>query len=64
MAEAQRRMDELRSQADCLRGAKRFFVCPGEECRDCEASELCDATKLIDESCADPVDDRAKGEGK
>ncbi|HWR10292.1 MAG TPA: MerR family transcriptional regulator [Rectinemataceae bacterium] len=42
--EAQRRMDELRSQADCLRGSGRFFACPGEDCGECDTSEFCDMT--------------------
>ncbi|MFA5852719.1 MAG: MerR family transcriptional regulator [Spirochaetales bacterium] len=61
IAEAQRNLDELEAQADCLRGTERFFACPGEECRDCETSDFCDATWFVDQSCADPTDDRVKG---
>ena len=48
--EARRRLDELRAQVDCLRGTGRFFSCPGDECRDCEAGSLCDEKLTADES--------------
>ena len=42
IGEAQKRLDELKDQADCLRGPGRFFACPGEECGECDTADFCD----------------------
>ena len=60
--EAQRGLNELKAQADCLRGTEQFFACPGEECGDCETADFCDATTFFDETRIASADGQAKGD--
>lgn len=60
--EAQSRLDELKSQVDCLREVKQFFSCPGDECADCGTREFCDVNLFFDEACDGPDTEPAKDE--